>query len=73
MFNVSLKQTILLHAEAVREAVRILRESFPGEVAFTTGEARAALTTSRKYIVPLLEHFDAVGITRRKGDTRLMV
>ena len=73
LFNVSLKQTILLHAGAVRDAARILRETFPGEAAFTTGEARAALNTSRKYIVPLLEHFDAAGITRRKADTRFMV
>ena len=73
LFNVSLKQTILFHAEAVRDAARVLRESFPGEAAFTTGEARAALRTSRKYIVPLLEHFDSAGITLRKGDTRYTV
>ena len=73
LYNVSLKQTILLHAEAVRDAARVLRESFPGDAAFTTGEARVALRTSRKYIVPLLEHFDAAGITRRKGDTRYTV
>ena len=73
LFNVSLKQTILFHARAVRDAARVLKESFPGETVFTTGEARAALRTSRKYIVPLLEHFDAAGITRRKGDTRYTV
>jgi selenocysteine-specific elongation factor len=73
LFNVSLKQTILLHVEAVSAAVHVLRASFPGESAFTTGEARAALKTSRKFIVPLLEHFDSAGITRRKGDTRYMV
>jgi selenocysteine-specific elongation factor len=73
LFNVSLKQTILISADVVGDAARILRESFPGEEAFTTSEARAALKTSRKYIVPLLEHFDAAGITRRTGDTRFMV
>jgi selenocysteine-specific elongation factor len=73
LFNVSLKQTILISAEVVGDAARILRESFPGEAAFTTSEARAALKTSRKYIVPLLEQFDAAGITRRTGDTRFMV
>jgi selenocysteine-specific elongation factor len=73
LFNVSLKQTILFHTEAVRDAARVLREGFPGQAAFTTGEARAALRTSRKYIVPLLEHFDAAGITLRKGNTRYIV
>lgn len=73
LFNISLKQTILMSAEAVGDAVRILRESFPGEAPFTTSEARAVLKTSRKCIVPLLEQFDAAGITRRVGDTRFMV
>ncbi len=73
LLNVSLKQTILFHADAMRDAARILRQRFPGEAAFTTGEARAALKTSRKYIVPLLEHFDTAGITRRTGDTRYLV
>ena len=73
LFNVSLKQTILISAEAVGDAARILRESFPGEASFTTSEAREVLKTSRKYVVPLLEQFDAAGITRRIGDTRFMV
>lgn len=73
LFNVSLKQTLLIHAEVLRDAARILRESFPGETGFTTGEAREALKTSRKYIVPLLEFFDGAGITRRNGDTRYVV
>jgi selenocysteine-specific elongation factor len=28
------------------------------------------LGTSRKFIVPLLEHLDALGMTLRDGDTR---
>lgn len=71
--NVSLKQTIWFHAEAVSSAIQMLRTGFPGETAFTTGEAREALKTSRKHIVPLLEYLDAAGITRRQGDTRCMV
>ncbi len=71
--NVSLKQTICFHAEAVSSAIQTLRTSFPGETAFTTGEAREALKTSRKHIVPLLEYLDAAGIARRWGDTRHMV
>jgi selenocysteine-specific elongation factor len=37
---------------------------------FTAGEAREALGTSRKVIVPLLEHFAARGRTRRLPDGR---
>jgi hypothetical protein len=37
---------------------------------FTAGEAREALGTSRKVIVPLLEHFAREGVTRRSPDGR---
>ena len=31
-------------------------------------DARDILGTSRKYVVPLLEYFDARGVTKREGD-----
>ncbi|MGE5828659.1 MAG: selenocysteine-specific translation elongation factor [Micromonosporaceae bacterium] len=37
---------------------------------FTAGEAREALHTSRKVIVPLLEHLARKGVTRRLADGR---
>jgi selenocysteine-specific elongation factor len=47
-----------------------LLESSPEE-GFTVSEARQALGISRKYALPLLAHFDATGITRRRGDLRV--
>lgn len=38
----------------------------------TAAELRDALGTSRKYAIPLLEYFDACGITRREGDRRVL-
>ena len=38
----------------------------------SAGQARDALGTSRKFVVPLLEYFDAQGITRRDGDVRTL-
>jgi selenocysteine-specific elongation factor len=35
-------------------------------------DARDVLGTSRKYVVPLLEYFDAKGVTKRDGDTRTL-
>jgi selenocysteine-specific elongation factor len=35
-------------------------------------DARDILGTSRKYVVPLLEYFDARGVTRRDGDVRTL-
>jgi selenocysteine-specific elongation factor len=31
---------------------------------------RQAIGTSRKYAVPLMEHLDRTGVTRRSGDLR---
>lgn len=45
-----------------------LREHGQGTVA----ELRDALHTSRKYAIPLLEYFDAQGVTRREGDLRVL-
>jgi selenocysteine-specific elongation factor len=35
-------------------------------------DARDITGTSRKYIVPLLEYFDAQGVTKRDGDVRTL-
>jgi selenocysteine-specific elongation factor len=40
---------------------------------FTASQAREALETSRKYIIPFLEYLDSVGFTRRQGDVRALV
>ncbi len=50
------------------EAVRRLAE--PGGV--TVSAFRATLGTSRKFALPILEYFDAKGLTRRKGDVRIL-
>ena len=36
----------------------------------TVSAFREALGTSRKFALPLLEHFDRTGVTRRDGDLR---
>ncbi|MGI9018889.1 MAG: selenocysteine-specific translation elongation factor [Euzebya sp.] len=41
--------------------------------AFTASQARDALATSRKFVLPLLEALDAAKVTRRSGDTRVVV
>lgn len=73
LFNHSLKQDLLLHTDSVDAARRQLNQTFAGKEAFTTGEARQALSTNRKTIVPLLEYFDHQGITSRNGDLRQIV
>jgi selenocysteine-specific elongation factor len=71
--NVSLRQTLIFHRDALGVAHESLCSAFPQESRFATGEARAALGTSRKFIVPMLEHFDVQGLTMRHGDVRQIV
>ncbi|MNT45038.1 Selenocysteine-specific elongation factor [compost metagenome] len=50
-----------------------LRDHFGSNTPFTTSEARELLGTSRKYVIPFLEYLDGQGVTRRVGDTRVVV
>ena len=68
--NHALRQTLVFHLDALQEAADNLRIAFPFPVDFTTGEARAALGTTRKFIVPVLEYLDSRGLTAREGDVR---
>ncbi len=55
-------------AEIRTRLVRLLRAQ--GRI--TAAQFRDAVGTSRKYIVPLLEFFDATGVTVRDGDQRAL-
>jgi selenocysteine-specific elongation factor len=68
--NHALRQLLVFHVDALGEAGRDLRTAFPFPAQFRTGEAREVLKTTRKYIVPVLEHLDAQGVTARHGDLR---
>jgi selenocysteine-specific elongation factor len=70
LVNIALKQQVVFHEATIGQAQRSLAAIFSPPTAFTTSEARTALGTSRKFIVPLLEHLDALGMTLRIGDTR---
>ena len=52
-------------------------EAFPEagtpDMGFLAREAGATLGISRKFSIPLLEHLDATGFTRRAGDRRVIV
>lgn len=60
---------VLLHG-ADLDAVEVLR-GLPQP--FTTSEARTALQTSRRVALPLLEHLERRGLTRRTPDDRRTV
>lgn len=59
------------HLDAVREHIRNLGAAHPDRH-LEVPALRDALGTSRKYLIPLLEHFDKLGVTARAGAVRLV-
>jgi selenocysteine-specific elongation factor len=70
--NVSLNQTLVFHSNTLSDAATALNIAFPAQQSFTTSQARAALATSRRIIVPMLEHFDSCAVTLRDDNMRQM-
>ncbi len=77
------EQGVLVRLGNAAEPTLFLRETYDEAVArltaylrehqtMTAAEARDVLGTSRKYILPLLEHLDERRITRRVGDQRFL-
>jgi selenocysteine-specific elongation factor len=58
-------------ATAVEKARQVVREGFERHGSLTVSQARDLLGSSRKYVLAILAHFDAEGVTRRRGDERL--
>jgi selenocysteine-specific elongation factor len=68
-----LSDGVLFTREAYAEGVQRLVNYMHEHGTMTVSEARDILSTSRKYILPLLEHLDALRITRRQGDERVLL
>jgi selenocysteine-specific elongation factor len=68
---VQISPDIVVSPDFAARAEALLRERAvpPG---ITVSAFREALGTSRKFALPLLEYFDARGLTRRQGDYRLL-
>jgi selenocysteine-specific elongation factor len=78
-----LEQGILVKVGSAADPVLFLRETYNEAVirliaylrehhTMTAAEARDLLGTTRKYVLPLLEHLDERRITRRLGDQRVL-
>jgi selenocysteine-specific elongation factor len=68
---VKLGDGVLFLYETYNEALSLLVAYLHKNGKMTVAEARDILNTTRKYILPLLEHMDALRLTRRLGDTRV--
>ena len=63
-------RTVVFHRETIAEAERVLHEALLDGVGLTVSELNAILGTTRKFSIPLLEHWDSLGVTKRSGDKR---
>jgi selenocysteine-specific elongation factor len=62
---------ILFHRDAVEAAQRRLIPLLSGPNGLLVSEIAEALGVSRKYVMPLLDHLDAIRFTRRLDDRRV--
>ncbi|HSM37141.1 MAG TPA: selenocysteine-specific translation elongation factor [Longimicrobiales bacterium] len=60
-------------AAAMRDAAALVRRRLGGREGVQPAEFRDLLGLSRKHLIPLLEHFDRVGVTRREGGGRTVL
>ncbi len=61
---------IVLHARTLEAAKQAVVRRFPYPEPFAVKDVRDLLGSTRRHVVPLLEHFDATGVTVRSGDLR---
>lgn len=64
------KRELLFHRDTVEAARLRLAPLLAEGAGLLVSDAGAALGVSRKFSVPLLEHFDQIGFTRRVADRR---
>lgn len=70
---VRISRELVMTAGFVAEAERGLRDlDAAAPAGITVSAFRERVGTSRKYAVPLLEYFDQRGVTRRRGDVRVL-
>jgi selenocysteine-specific elongation factor len=62
---------VLFATSAVDQARRLVAAAVRERGQLTVAEIRDLLGSTRKYVLPLVNHFDAEGVTRRRGDTRI--
>jgi selenocysteine-specific elongation factor len=60
------------HCDVVEQAKQIVRDQIAKTGSITVSQFRDITGSSRKYALPVMEYFDAVKFTRRRGDERVL-
>ena len=66
-------QGVYFHRDAVEEIRQAVVDEVRGRGSVTVASLRTRLGTSRKYALTVLEYFDTIKFTRRRGDVRTIV
>lgn len=69
---VKLKDEVLFHRDAIEDAKRIVAQGIREKGAIEAAQVRDLTGTTRKYVIPLLEHLDDIGFTRRVENRRVL-
>jgi selenocysteine-specific elongation factor len=67
---VRISRELVLTPSFVSQAIEAIEDA--GGTGVTVSALRERLGTSRRFAVPLLEHLDRTGVTRRSGDLRFL-
>ena len=67
---VKAKEDLYFHAKSVQELQQKLVDFLVSHQEITTPQFKEMTGVSRKYLIPLIEHFDAQNVTIRIGDIR---
>lgn len=67
---IRVSEEIVVSAETMALAKTTIADAFKAQGPLTAAQIKDALGTTRKYAIPLLEHLDREGFTRRDGDVR---
>ena len=62
--------SFVVHADILENVFQKLENKYPYPNKFAVSDVRDLLGSTRKYVIPLMEHFDATGITTRIKDLR---
>ncbi|WP_432408941.1 selenocysteine-specific translation elongation factor [Wukongibacter sp. M2B1] len=70
---VKVSDEVLLDIDSYNKAKKLLVDFLRENEAIALSDFRDILNTSRKYVVPILEHFDSIKLTKRVEDKRVLV
>jgi selenocysteine-specific elongation factor len=69
---IEINTELVMNAASVDRAIALIQSFIRGHGPATVSELRQALGSSRRVIVPLLEHLDRAFVTLRQGDKRTL-